>query len=352
MTKRIPSLDGLRAISVGLVLLAHLNGSAGFGYMPKWLGDTGVLGVRIFFVISGFLITNLLLAEKDLHGRISLTNFYLRRAFRILPVVFAFIGVALLLGHNPADAVPILTFTANYVPTDWTFAHFWSLSVEEQFYVLWPLVLVTVPRRHAIQTLTVIVLLCPVLRLVHYALQGDNGLGHFELVSDALAFGCLLACCQEKIRRHRVGQVLVANPWVALSAAIVAWAANTASAHPHVYHGCATTISIVSIGMVILYSTQHAPMFLNGQVISWIGTLSYSLYIWQQLFLRQFRAGSWMNAFPWSVLLALAAASISYYFLEKPVIQFRTRMLRVLNRRRSAPSTALVVYQETEPTRL
>jgi peptidoglycan/LPS O-acetylase OafA/YrhL len=156
--KKLPSLDGWRAVSIALVLIAHSKYAAGF---PAMLGSAldgfnangiapGSLGVRFFFVISGFLITWLLLQEQAKHGVISLKHFYLRRALRILPVYFLYLFVLGFLTHysQPAsDWLTNLTFTTNYFWPPEPTAHLWSLGVEEQFYLLWPGLLVLLLHR-------------------------------------------------------------------------------------------------------------------------------------------------------------------------------------------------------------
>ena len=145
---KLPSLDGWRAVSIGLVLVQHSTMAAGFPpALTPWIKrfDLGSLGVQFFFVISGFLITWLLLQEQARHGRISLKHFYLRRALRILPVYFFYLFVLGCLTRYEQPGylwAANLTFTTNYFwPPEGT-AHFWSLGVEEQFYLLWPGLLV------------------------------------------------------------------------------------------------------------------------------------------------------------------------------------------------------------------
>src|SRR5664280_3750068 len=144
---RLPSLDGWRAFSIAMVLGSHSTFAAGF---PKtWhplfnLAFDGNLGVRCFFLISGFLITWLMIIEADRSGRVNLRHFYARRALRILPVYFGFLLVIALLQWMTPFVLSRhiwlcnLTFTRNFVEGDFTTDHLWSLSVEEQFYLLWP----------------------------------------------------------------------------------------------------------------------------------------------------------------------------------------------------------------------
>ena len=141
--QRIPSLNGLRAIPITLVILSHL---------VKWkyvsaqvIGSYGALGVHVFFVLSGYLITKLLLGEYERISTISLRDFYIRRAYRIFPAAFVFLAVVICLywremrWYHIAAAV---FYAANMdVSWPWIFGHLWSLSIEGQFYLLWPFVL-------------------------------------------------------------------------------------------------------------------------------------------------------------------------------------------------------------------
>src|SRR5690606_26172430 len=159
---QIPSLDGMRAVSIMLVLFAHAASTRGFPefFDREVFTSLGNVGVRFFFVISGFLITTLLLRDLDRHGHVRLPLFYQRRALRILPAALAYIGlvwaaymaglVDLRYQHlsdtHATSAVPgllhALSFTYNYkLDYNWYFNHLWSLSVEEQFYLLWPFTL-------------------------------------------------------------------------------------------------------------------------------------------------------------------------------------------------------------------
>ena len=143
----IASLDGLRGLSILLVLWAHISRTHGF----PWATDShvvaslGDLGVRVFFVISGYLITRLLLAERDKTGTVSLRGFYIRRVYRIFPAFYVFIGVIAALAWagaitlEPGDLLHALTFSMNHhIVKSWWVGHLWSLSVEEQFYLTWP----------------------------------------------------------------------------------------------------------------------------------------------------------------------------------------------------------------------
>ncbi|MGA7539821.1 MAG: acyltransferase, partial [Steroidobacteraceae bacterium] len=149
MSRRISSLDGLRALSITAVLFGHLAGTRGAYTFAKGSGipeDFAGLGVTVFFVISGFLITTLLLDEERRNGAVSLSNFYARRAVRIVPPFLAFVAAMTAayslrwVDFTRLDFATAITWTMNYNPHPaWVFGHLWSLSVEEQFYLLWPL---------------------------------------------------------------------------------------------------------------------------------------------------------------------------------------------------------------------
>ena len=145
--KRFPGLDGLRALSIVMVLTSHLHD-------PLWSFWNGGLGVTLFFVISGFLITTLLLREEDRTGRVSLSGFYVRRAFRIIPLYVIALGVTTVLvlgfglgegGANFLERLPLLATFNGELAGGGTFAHSWSLGIEEKFYILWPLLAFAVP---------------------------------------------------------------------------------------------------------------------------------------------------------------------------------------------------------------
>lgn len=145
---RLPSLDGLRAVSIALVFLGHLSGTKGFPNLVQ-IGDYAHLGVVAFFVISGFLITRLMLLEHAKFGDVSLRLFYARRALRLLPAAYTYtlcVGLMWAAGFiqlHSRDMWHVLTYTVNYqIDRSWDFGHLWSLSVEEQFYLLWPFMFV------------------------------------------------------------------------------------------------------------------------------------------------------------------------------------------------------------------
>ena len=207
---RIPSLDGLRAVSIVMVMWAHFVPTVARD-SPGWIRTAreATVGVDVFFVISGFLITLLLLREGDRDGSISLRGFFARRALRLIPAFAAYLGFVAIyssLGFakvSPTDWALATTYTSDFVTflgrgSPWVFAHLWSLSVEEHFYLAWPVVLVVLGRRRALTALMVVLTLSPAIRVYlreEFPWPVIWGLLKFATPArlDSIAAGCLLA---------------------------------------------------------------------------------------------------------------------------------------------------------------
>ena len=217
---RISSLDGLRAVSILLVVGAHSISPDRYPTAFSLFGHLGNTGVRVFFLISGFLITSLLLKEHAASGSISLPKFYMRRVIRIFPAFYVYVGVLALLAWIgriqllPGDMLHSLTYTMNYHhERSWYVNHLWSLSVEEQFYLLWPAALLIAGPRRALKGAAAAIVIVPFIRLwiyldfaqrqpisPYYATALDR---YFQAVCDSLATGCVVAGCYEALGRVR-----------------------------------------------------------------------------------------------------------------------------------------------------
>ena len=350
-TKRFPCLDGWRAVSILIVLGSHC-GHTGLpdSLVPTvWWLFSGKMGVRFFFVISGFLITSLLLQEYDRRGKISLRRFYARRALRILPVYYAFLLVVFALQHftawhqSGAAWLGNLTFTTNYLGDNWVTGHLWSLAVEEQFYVLWPILLVAIGCQNSkglFIALALPVVVAPLVRVIGYTKTAPiilqpffseySFLQHF----DSLAVGCLAAVLLVR-KEHLVSQalgrfkrggvllalVLIFTPHV-LSRLLVAGMFTVP---------LGDSCQAIGFGMLILQGVLFPGGFapLNWPVIRNLGVLSYSLYIWQQLFCASPKFFGWPDlwfmSMPGWLFAALLTAMLSYYCFEKPLLGLRAR---------------------------
>jgi peptidoglycan/LPS O-acetylase OafA/YrhL len=345
--RRIPSLDGIRAISILMVCYGHLSGTRHFPVSitayGRWCGDVAHLGVLVFFVISGFLITSLLMSEREMTGAISLKRFYLRRIVRIFPAFYAFVlvmaiatlsGVVHLTGRDFAYA---LTYTVNVEPNrSLQIGHLWSLSVEEQFYLLWPLTLLALRERRALIVAVAAIFLAPWVRvaILEWIFRVDphslNGmLTSFPAMCDYLAAGCALALLRPWLLTRPWYLQLTASPWLALAIPLVLLI-NRAGSHP-VAILVGSPLMNVCIALLIESSTRHASSwagrFLNWKPVAFLGVLSYSLYLWQSPFLDH-RSSAWMSAFPQNLMFAFLAALSSWFLVERPFVRLRRRLQR------------------------
>jgi peptidoglycan/LPS O-acetylase OafA/YrhL len=336
--KRIPSLDGMRAISIGLVIAFHLIGTSRLGGAFMLLGN---LGVRIFFVISGFLITGLLMDERERTGKIHLARFYVRRALRIFPAFYVFLGAIGVCAAIGWIVVPKLDFLEagmyimNYFPGSQNshyLRHIWSLSVEEQFYLLWPGVLSFAGQTRGITIAAAVIVIVPVLRLTYWLFfPGLRYLidGRFETVCDALATGCLLAMAQRWLASQLWYNQCLRSPAFYLVPLTVLLDSVFLAPHPRAYNGIGITVLNVGIALSIdrwvRYPEGIVASALNSAPLRAIGVLSYSIYLWQEPFLDS-KGNSPFQSFPFN-LLAIAACSLcSFFLIERPLRRLRARL--------------------------
>jgi peptidoglycan/LPS O-acetylase OafA/YrhL len=354
-SNRIPSLDGLRGISIWAVILAHAFSHfqrnspsghllrSGVHLLRSGLWQLAYFGVTVFFVISGFLITSLLVREYTRSSRIHLGHFYHRRAIRILPASLLYIGVVLALGTaTGAQSVYALTFTTSYF-----FDHaykplqqLWSLSVEEQFYLLWPLVFL-LGVRSAKRCGWAVMFLCPVLRvfLRHYGYLEIQHLA--PAIADSIAAGCLLALYYDKVRTF-VSRYLVSGPNFLLLCA-----ASLATSEVVFRYNLVELWGIVPciIALIISAAIERRDRVLNSGPLLWSGLLSYSLYLWQQPFLA---LDGPLNLLSIRMVATIIAAYVSYRFVEQPTLN----LLRREGKGGSAVAAPIPVSTQPEPKRL
>jgi peptidoglycan/LPS O-acetylase OafA/YrhL len=335
-SRRIPSLDGIRTVSILLVIGWHLSSSGSAPWFAQlWRIDSGNLGVRTFFVISGYLITSLLLAEYARTGTIDLRRFYLRRAFRIMPAFYVFLIVmALAAAFGVVEAprsslIRATTYTANYAThTAWTVGHTWSPAVEEQFYLLWPGLIVLLGLRRSFIGAAFMLLLSPSLRTVAI-LSGrwpDNPRYAFECVADALATGCLFAYARPWLWNHALYRRMLERREMAFWPLVIAALAAASVRWERL--GAIAGISLINIAIALWidwclrFPDSWVGRILNARPIAFIGVLSYSIYLWQQPFLREGHA----LRFPLSILCIGAVAIASYHVIERPMLRLRARL--------------------------
>ncbi|MEW9623356.1 acyltransferase family protein [Rhodanobacter geophilus] len=343
----MPSLDGLRAIAILMVCYGHLCGTRHFpvsvAAYGRWCGDVAHLGVLVFFVISGFLITSLLMDEREATGGISLKRFYLRRMVRIFPAFYAFVlvmAVATVLGAvqlSVRDFAFALTYTVNFEPgRSLQIGHLWSLSVEEQFYLLWPLALLALRGRRALLVAVAAVCLGPLVRFAirEWIFRVDPGfpggmLTSFPAMFDYLATGCALALLRPWLLTRPWYLRLTGSRWLVLAIPLVLLINRMGSHTVAILLG--SPVMNVCLALLIESGTRHA-RGLGGRLLNWkpavfLGTLSYSLYLWQSPFLDH-ASSAWICAFPQNLALVFLAALASWFLVERPFNRLRRRWRR------------------------
>jgi peptidoglycan/LPS O-acetylase OafA/YrhL len=343
---RIPSLDGIRALAIAFVLIGHSRVSL---YLPRflWIPDD-VFGVWVFFVLSGFLITWLMLKEESRTGSISLLGFYRRRAFRILPVCWLFLLVVSLLWWSGVyhlrsiDILRPLTFSFSLTGSDahrsWITLHTWSLTIEEHFYLIWPIAFIMLAgKKRRLIAVSLILLVIPIVRIWIYSYHSASKLYWVPTIvgqGDFIGWGCFLAL----LSYHYHALVLKVIHWRPLIGRIIAllvirWSPAYFSQVFRHHDGFADmeVSSIIAIAITYLIAsfmeirTGVIFKFLNWKPVTWIGVLSYSLYIWQQMFLGM--SGSdgrriW-ERWPLNIICLFVIACCSYYFVESPMLKFK-----------------------------
>jgi peptidoglycan/LPS O-acetylase OafA/YrhL len=352
-----PGLDGVRALSVLVVLCYH----AGFGWMPG-----GWIGVEVFFVVSGFLITTLLIEERERNGRVDLGQFWLRRARRLLPALLLMLlvvaTITLIVGSASArgdvrrDLPWALAYLGNwgqilgdvpyYAADPPLLRHLWSLAIEEQFYLLWPLAFVALARSR-LRAVSIAELLAGVALAVMvwtYVVQGGGPgpLGWFGGVdrvnfmylstitrSTGLLFGAAAAFVWRPWRRpvaadHDPGRALDRAGVVALSGLGIVAATATLTAG-YVYQWLLPLATLLALALVLV--VVHPAARGIRTVLSWrplvvIGTRSYGLYLWHwPIFVLLGANHGSVARFVVAVALAGVATELSYRFVETPVRQ-------------------------------
>lgn len=345
---RIKSLDGLRAVSIVLVMISHLIGVRGFP-VPQSAGrvfELGELGVRIFFVISGFLITSILLKELAAKDTIDLPRFYFRRTLRIFPPYYLFLLVLVvaqwlgLVSLYTGDLAHALSYTSNYHQRSWLVGHTWSLAVEEQFYILWPATLLLLGKRKGLVLAVAFLFIAPFVRIgIWEAFPGiREGIGQrFETIADSIAAGCLLAGIRDRLHRWAAYRKLLNSKKVAIAGAIVL-AGNALHDHPMIHFLLGYSLMNIGIAFCIDWCVTNYSSR-TGRILNWkpivvVGIMSYSIYLWQQIFLDRYSQSVWCRL-PLNLALVIVASTLSYLACERPCFALRKWLeIRIFGRRR------------------
>ena len=339
---RIPTLDGLRALSILIVVISHIVYSR-FHIDKHYL--TGKLGVRIFFAISGFLITTILISEYEKSSSINLKTFFFRRVFRIFPAYLFFLGFMMtfsIFGNiQLSDFISPLTYTSNYlfasVPLQ--IQHTWSLAVEEQFYLIFPVVLACAGLVKYKKFLLLILLITPLFRVVTYLFSYDadkylNISWNFHTNMDVLATGCLLALYRSELHSNeRYGKMLGSKACFGFALFTIFFSGYFSDDYLTIFYLLGISLmnsSIVfCIDWLIVNRESLAGKFLNLRPLKFIGVLSYSIYLWQQIFTFYNEQMPW-TYLPVNVLLLAGFSLFSYYFVEKNFLLLRQKLEKKL----------------------
>ena len=352
---RLDALDGWRAFAVLLVILNHLIlFSALRSRISESLlipGEFGHLGVNIFFTISGYVISLALLKEYEDFGRISLPAFYIRRCFRILPPLWCYLAVIVMLSHagiidtTATQERNAAMFVCNLPIADcdnWPVGHTWSLAYEEQFYILFPITILLVsPRRRNI--FLGFFLILPLSAIVFFFRNWHNTvlyLTRFEF----LLTGVVMALFSDEI-----------SPYIRkLRPAVIYLFLAAFFAIDYFSHGEPPPVMILKILVqgpligVILFYTSHFPcaartLFLNPGV-RFMGRISYGIYLWQQLATRNYQ-GAGILFYTCSLGLTALVCVASFYWIEQPLIRLGAKLSRAqIGRDAAAPLVASREY--------
>ncbi|MCM3409935.1 acyltransferase family protein [Metabacillus litoralis] len=324
-----PELDGLRAISVLMVLAFHTGDIL-------WTPIHGYLGVTIFFVISGFLITTLLLREEEMYGKISYRNFYIRRTFRIFPLyyiallLFSILVLGLGLGADPEgfrDRLPLLTLYLGEFAGSGTFSHSWSLGIEEKFYIVWPILAFGFfsLRKYRIN----IALFCLIASIVSTPIEGWNYLAIYTPILS----GCLLAILLHNQKLFKIiNQITSPLPAIITGALIVGLIlTNNEDGYTHVTFSLAMTLFLPSL----VVGSESVKKILSWKPLTYVGTRAYGIYLFHPLVMavvdKVLNEGSESIALQLLRLITISVfsiivADVLYRIVEQPLIKLGRRL--------------------------
>ncbi|HVV52056.1 MAG TPA: acyltransferase [Polyangia bacterium] len=353
-------LDGLRGVAILAVVVAHIME---WTYGAAWWGWRGMAenGVLLFFVLSGFLITSIMFREEAAHRRVDLRAFYMRRALRLLPALILYVGTvavlkrAGLIRHESwISVLAALAYLRNIFGHGPALGHLWSLSLEEQFYLTWPVLFVLSGRRRLSLIVTILVGMA-IWRGGAIALHLTNVVdGHVYsrpwFRYDSILYGCFVAALRQlrPVGPTPEGAWRILALTVGLSLVAAASAIEMGSALMPVQ------VTLASIGMTALLwyavtcrAGDPSYAILASRPLVFLGKISYSLYLWQGLFIELpspalgEKAWSRLHSFPLNLVLALLAAVGSHYLLERPFLRLKRRFERATLRLEVAPAPPL-----------
>lgn len=326
---RFPQLDGLRALAVACVMAYH--------FIPgvDRVAPLGAIGVRLFFVISGFLITRILLSSRELEIPEALRRFYIRRSLRIFPLFYLVLALAAAINIGPvrdtiAWHVSYLTNIYLFNRGSWhgSISHLWSLAVEEQFYLVWPFVMLIVPERRLPAVITAMIVAAPVSRLlVGGPMNSVLPLG----CADALGAGALLALPSTRRPVMTAGAVI----GVPLMFGALAFRyAGYWGVPLEIVLDCGVSLCAAwMVGKAASGFSGAVGSILTARPIAYLGTISYGLYLYHGFMpyvLGRYVSGVAEMAWPARALLLTMAtvitAAVSWRVFEAPILRLKDRL--------------------------
>lgn len=338
---RLPRLDALRGLAVALVLFGH---TAYYGLESAPFGELAGVGVLLFFVLSGYLITTLLVAERERDGGIALGRFYVRRAVRLLPALWtlvAAVGIATLAGVvtdvSPGGFVASLLFIRNLGGRGQTLSHLWTLSLEMQFYAIWPIVVARCGVRRARVVAVAAIAACVLWRgwavaTQRYPWETDVFYLRTDFRIDSILVGCLVALGVPARRPDAPWAVQIRNPWPWL-VALLAWAllaSRSVALRPIFLTGETLLAVMFFVAVAVAWPTaERGDTMVGGALLGRLGRVSYSVYLWQQPFVvdRFVHTGRPLVDVGVALLLFVVASTLSYVCIERPTMRLRPRWL-------------------------
>jgi len=347
MAPRIAGLDFLRALAVALVLLGHSAESV--ASLADGLGVVSGLGVKVFFVLSGFLITRLLLDEIDAHGRINFRAFYRRRIARLMPAFYLYLVVVIGILWVRGKPIPWAAVTASvlYVTNYYQaftgaqtniVAHCWSLAVEEQFYMLWPLLAAfLVLRRLSMARALVMIILAVWCWRLFLTLQAQASVDYLyralDTRADELAVGCLIAVLFRDSKWRERLAVIMQWPLIGPVLVLLIYASTVLDGQSTVFKYCVGyMVEPILIGLLMILTVVAASRttgwltgLLNHRVLVHMGQVSYGMYLFHGMIMFTIqhavegRTGSFWLGFASAFAAVFVFSSVVFRWYETPM---------------------------------
>jgi len=343
-----PQLDALRAIAAAAVLIEHFAPKDYVTWYVFRLGYIGLLGVLLFFVLSGYLITNILLSSRGSDFRKALKRFYVRRTLRIFPIYFLTLAILFAIGLPSVTAY--FLWHAIYVSNILfllqprvapSIAHFWTLSVEEQFYLIWPLLILIVPYKLLLRVIVGTIAIGVLWKVWIIETLGYHLAGGLPVIScfDSLAVGALVAYIEKdemlRLKKRKILCGVLTAGSIIMLAQVMLLASVDGKAFAQVtgFFG-PSLIFAWFVGNAAEGFTGRFGAILNWEVLRYLGKISYGVYLYHYFMPRVFESliktfglhhpGELIAAL-FTCALTILTAVVSWHLIEKPILRFKEK---------------------------